>query len=524
MTPDIQTRLGTLRGVLDGLPTSLPLIEPSKSKYSFVGFEPDPDLVEETGCISGAINKTFEIIFDWKSRMEGDRIIPIMERGPGIAAVVDVLEAAISKEPGDAVLEKWVNDLILSAQRPSQPAVIGRKRKRSEPNMEDAALEGELVPYVPPAANGKPKIGQPTNRDIESLTTLWVERDADNICWRCVSGCGFQRAGRLQRQRVLKHAAGCADLEFQLKQLATDLLTVNVPDDHVSVVSNPPVKKSNINPLAGASGMKQLSLHKSVAKKKKKQENMQIESEFFLVKLVCLHGMVPRLMDSSTWKDYVHFLNQNAPAISSDVMRDCLIPSYSGKIRNKQVKIIQGHCNNTMTFDGGSTRKKQSVYTVHATTPDCQVYCISGEDDTNHSHTGEYLAMMLKAEIHRLGVSHFAGLGSDNTGNTKKARCLICATYPTIINFIDSIHHLNLTIKDITSLPKFELVISQVKCTLTYFNKSWHATSALAAARKQAGSTSIASVLKLIRELTEMKAFVVEDVNDIFTDRVKPRT
>jgi hypothetical protein len=62
--------------------------------------------------------------------------------------------------------------------------------------------------------------------------------------------------------------------------------------------------------------------------------------------------------------------------------------------------------------------------------------------------------------ITRIGVEHFAGLGSDNTGNTKKAQRITKTTFPTIINFSDPMHHLNLTIGDITSLPEFKDVSS----------------------------------------------------------------
>jgi len=50
------------------------------------------------------------------SRSTGDGIITITERGDPICAVVEVLKDSIGKEPGNAILEKWVDDLIAAAK------------------------------------------------------------------------------------------------------------------------------------------------------------------------------------------------------------------------------------------------------------------------------------------------------------------------------------------------------------------------------------------------------------------------
>lgn len=84
-----------------------------------------------------------------------------------------------------------------------------------------------------------------------------------------------------------------------------------------------------------------------------------------------------------------------APLITSDIVQETLIVGEASHVRTEQYKIIRGQYNNTLTFDGGSTKKKCSVYTVHVTMADRAVYCVRGEDDTDHKHTGEYLATKL---------------------------------------------------------------------------------------------------------------------------------
>ncbi|KIJ46065.1 hypothetical protein M422DRAFT_46358 [Sphaerobolus stellatus SS14] len=162
----------------------------------------------------------------------------------------------------------------------------------------------------------------------------------------------------------------------------------------------------------------------------------------------------------------------------------------------------------------------------------------NGEDDTDKKHTGDYLAEKLIAQITKVGVKYIAAIGSDNTGNTKKARRLVAAEFPTIINFSDPIHHMNLMIGDITSLPEFQDIVEKVKRILTYFNKSWAATSVLAEKRAEQGigqglekigktrfatvwrgSNSIQNSLPLIRELVKNGEIAVKEVNELFKER-----
>jgi hypothetical protein len=140
--------------------------------------------------------------------------------------------------------------------------------------------------------------------------------------------------------------------------------------------------------------------------------------------------------------------------------------------------------------------------------------------------------------INHVGPYRFAAVGSDSTGNTKNARRNVVKDIPTIINFGDPIHHLNLTIKDITDLPDFKQVgslcsecqsqpdltvyqvVAQLRKTLTFFSKSWASTHALGTLRQEEGvsqglesigktrfatvwrgSTSVEQCLPLIRTL-----------------------
>ncbi|PVF91233.1 hypothetical protein CPB86DRAFT_675702, partial [Serendipita vermifera] len=85
--------------------------------------------------------------------------------------------------------------------------------------------------------------------------------------------------------------------------------------------------------------------------------------------------------------------------------------------------------------------------------------------------------------IEHIGPTRFSGVASDNTGNTRKARQLICAAYPWIINMIDSPHFLSRTLSDVCELDAFSEAIATTLSVLTFFSHSTQATTHLTRAR-----------------------------------------
>ena len=100
---DLGPILNKLRLLLDDLPNQLPwkLVNgPDPSHYaSLVGFQPDNELMEMTGSRAGALNVHLERMFGYAARSTGDGILPIMERGPGVCAIHDVLKDYCTEFP-----------------------------------------------------------------------------------------------------------------------------------------------------------------------------------------------------------------------------------------------------------------------------------------------------------------------------------------------------------------------------------------------------------------------------------------
>jgi hypothetical protein len=109
--PTMSENIPRLRAYLTNLPESSGIPYPESSSYNFATFEPDQDWVEDVG-LEGAVNRELEVRLG--SRANGG--LTFRERGPGLTAVVDVLEKYLNMFPASILLSKWVTDLVMAAQ------------------------------------------------------------------------------------------------------------------------------------------------------------------------------------------------------------------------------------------------------------------------------------------------------------------------------------------------------------------------------------------------------------------------
>jgi hypothetical protein len=82
--------------------------------YQFQNFALDPEKVEDFGGKDCAVNHGLKIIFCPQGRRDGP--IVLKEQGPGLVAVVDVLEKWIQIYLKSMVLQKWISNLATAAK------------------------------------------------------------------------------------------------------------------------------------------------------------------------------------------------------------------------------------------------------------------------------------------------------------------------------------------------------------------------------------------------------------------------
>lgn len=81
---------------------------------------------------------------------------------------------------------------------------------------------------------------------------------------------------------------------------------------------------------------------------------------------------------------------------SGSTIADSFITTEAAYVRSESIKKLSKLQNLTLSFDGGTTRSGESVYTVHVTDPlKREAYLIEGNEETGVSHTAEHIQDIL---------------------------------------------------------------------------------------------------------------------------------
>lgn len=296
--------------------------------------------------------------------------------------------------------------------------------------------------------------GRPTLSILDDLT---IEVDSlPNMArkYRCAGrGCSKTWQPR-SRNRVLAHAKLCLHLPASLRQSASKSSAATSPGAQVAQAQvaqaqdKQDVKPQKVDVAFFGSGAQRV-LHKQL--------------DFAIVKLFCILRLPPALVDSPEWKELFSLQTPSYHPASRTTLLETHILSEQSNVRELQISMLKKErC--TLSFDAGSIRSGEAVITVHATTTGGIVMLLEGQECTNVSHTGEYIATLVIRVVKSIGPQLIDAVSSDSTGNTSTAREIICAEFPTILNLPDPIHHLNNTWKEIASIVFFDEVVLALFC------------------------------------------------------------
>ncbi|KAJ7818920.1 ribonuclease H-like domain-containing protein [Mycena leptocephala] len=269
--------------------------------------------------------------------------------------------------------------------------------------------------------------------------------------------------------RVLNHTKRCIKLTSEQRQLASRSSAATSPGARAEELAKglpaaePECTGTEPPPFFGAVGTKQVHDHSAAL------------LDLAIVKLFCAAGLAPRLADYPEWKEVLHLAalagRYYVPA-GRTILMDNHIMSEQERVRGLQIALLQRERRLTVSFDGGDLRSGEYFYTVHANTADGRSFLLEGIECTGVSHTAEWMANSVMEVMETVGVKHFSGGSSDNTGNTRGCRGLLCHRIPTFLNFPDPNHHLSLTCRDILLLPYFKMPIKVLRGTIKHFNHS----------------------------------------------------
>lgn len=131
-----------------------------------------------------------------------------------------------------------------------------------------------------------------------------------------------------------------------------------------------------------------------IAGKKARAEDtkkFQNSVDHIIMRLICVRGLVPNVLDSPEWKELMNKLNGMYKPSSSDAFRDTFIPQEAVFVQTKQVELLKTEEDLTLTFDGTTIRSNESFYTAHATTPSRRSFFLDGHEGSGESHNRKWI-------------------------------------------------------------------------------------------------------------------------------------
>ena len=164
MDAETKYKLHKLRVYLDNLPDSLPFREEAESDYAFHYFGFGNSDEEDYG-LEGAVNRQFEVRLGHRR----DGPVGLKERGPGLSAVIIVLENYLTELPKSVILKKWVDDLILSAHQVFENAKHPVSCISVSPDLNCYLHCTMKLPIVPEHANPCPARAGPKSSSIWTI-------------------------------------------------------------------------------------------------------------------------------------------------------------------------------------------------------------------------------------------------------------------------------------------------------------------------------------------------------------------
>jgi hypothetical protein len=193
----------------------------------------------------------------------------------------------------------------------------------------------------------------------------------------------------------LKHATTCKYLQVNdidlwkeaLKESGQGSLGAQIDEE---LELEPPLKK----PKQGKLDLG--TLHQTGQKNKEEQLQLyQNKVDHIIMRLICVRGLVPNIVDSDEWKELMNLLNGAYQPTSADTFATKHIPREAVYVQQKQNDILRTINNLTLTFDGNSTRKLQLIYTAQATTPSRETYFLDAHQGSDERHTTQWVTSKL---------------------------------------------------------------------------------------------------------------------------------
>ncbi|KJA16151.1 hypothetical protein HYPSUDRAFT_71581 [Hypholoma sublateritium FD-334 SS-4] len=422
------SKLKYLKACLEALPDSLPIADESFPVSQLLHFSLDPDWVQDIGE-EMAINRQLEAALNEYLPRNDAGIFFIKHRGPALVALADVLGFWLEKYPKSVILQLWLKNAADSAHKCiTQPS-------KSNAGCSDVGKKTATKVLV---GTKDPKYSSDDESEDDRAggrTTFPLLLKISKICHlrgesrkrvRCLAskGCLTTWATPRDKTRILKHAMGCGYLAKIDSSLVEDaMLAMSKKHPHLvdqlkkkvgmgsggkrarSDDEKDPDSTKVSNPFSQAHSLK-------CSRTEPTLRALKEEADKALVEYIVCCGIAPRTLQSSRFKRFVNVLNKKYLPPSRTTFEDSLVPAYAASVQVIVTEHLRTCRDLTLSFDGGKLGKKK-FYSVHATTPDRQSFCLELDDVSRLSQTGDYIYELLEKVITKMrNVLAFMSLSS----------------------------------------------------------------------------------------------------------------
>jgi len=241
--------------------------------------------------------------------------------------------------------------------------------------------------------------GHPGDQAIMRLTVKYTHKVTGKSYWSCVGardGCDFIRAGNPQRDRILPHAGHCRFLDDDLRSIADGTSAEKSLGSKLGSGSVTPATAPNSDAEDDVPATKRIKVSRAPSQLEVDVTThgaklLRDKVDHCIMKLICVNGLVPNILDSENWRELMGLLNHRYKVTSAAEFSEKIIPNEAAHVRKLMMERLQKENNLTLSFDGNSTRLSDSVYFMHVTTKDRNSYFMNGYKGSDERHTAEWV-------------------------------------------------------------------------------------------------------------------------------------
>ena len=129
------------------------------------------------------------------------------------------------------------------------------------------------------------------------------------------------------------------------------------------------------------------SLEKMSKAEAKKARGLKINQA--VLNLICGTRIPLTIVDTAEWKNVISTIDNTVTTYGSTSFVDTYLPGEAARITKEEIQMLSKVKNLTISYDGGTTKAVESIYTIHITTPHHQqAYLIKGNEASGMSHSG----------------------------------------------------------------------------------------------------------------------------------------